>query len=797
MSTVVAALTGAPPNAGALWLRLLLGRPWLTLAAALAVAALSAAGSGLLTFRADERVFFAADNPQLARLDAFEARYGRDDNILVLVRARSGDLITSDGLAALAAIAEDLWSAPLIKRVDAPTNFQIAVGDREGLTIDQLWRSGDATDPAALERVRAWASDAPLLMDRLLSADFRSALVAATYRIPPDEASAAAGRLMADARERLERWREAYPELDIRLSGSIALDAAFGEASAADGRLLIPLMFAAILLLLAVLVASAAPVLAALLVIGGAIGSALGIGGLLGLPMTSVSVAAPFVITIVALCDTVHITFAAARARRAGAAPREAVARALRETSWPVFLTSVTTAVGFFSLVFSDAPPFAHLGVLCGLGAIFAWFYAMTITPTLLVALSWRPRAGLVAGAPLFGRIGAWAARRPWPAVACTLGPAALAAAFIGQNALDDRYIRYFDERFEFRRDTDALNRTLAGFYTLEFDLAAPAAGGVADPDYLAAVDRFATWLRAQPEVVHVASHADRIKMIHRALMDGDPEAHRIPEDLAANAQLLALYEMRLPHGLDLREQLSADRSASRLTAALRDVSTGETLDLATRAEAWIETSAPLLRQSAAATGTTLMFAHIGMRNIENMVAGTALAFLAIALLLFAVFRRVGTTVVAMIANLTPALAALGGWGLVVGELGMAVATIVAVTLGIVVDDTIHITTAIRRARAAGDGARAAARRALEEVGPGVAATTLCLAVGFFVLALSGFQINAWLGLMTAIVTLIAFAFDILFIPAALTLLISEESTDASRSAPPRRRFRLCARDRG
>ncbi|MCI0755769.1 efflux RND transporter permease subunit [Teichococcus vastitatis] len=755
---------------------ILLGKPWLSLLIALILVVASSVGAGFLHFRSDERVFFASDNPDLARLETFEARYGKDDTLLLLIEAKTGDLVTPERLTAMATIVDDLWTMSMVKRVDAPTNFQIASGDGEGLVIDQLWRLGDPTDTPSLERLRERAQQTDLLMGRLLTEDFRTALVALKFRIPPDQVAQASEGLTGELRNHVAQWREAYPELTFRISGSMALNTTFGEASAQDSALLIPLMFVVLLALLWLMVGSLVPVLISFTVITAAIASALGVGGYLGVPMTSVSVAAPFVITIVAVCDTVHFAFAAAEARHKGHDRRAAVIHAAKMTAWPVLLASLTTAVGFFSLLFSDSPPFAHLGLLCGLGTVFAYIYAMTIGPALLTLIPWKGREALVRFGPAIGRVAGWAARRPFPAMLLALIPALGAAAFIGNNRLDDRYVHYFDERFEFRRDADALNRTLGGFYTLEYDLPSPADAGVSNPGYLTALDRFGQWMRAQPEVTHVANHADRIKMVHRAMLDGAAEAYRVPADPAIAAQLLALYEMRLPFGMDLREQVTADRSASRMTVALKDVSTAETLALANRASAWIAREAPLLSSGSEATGTTTMFAHIGMRNIENMVLGTSLEFAVVGGMLLLAFRSFWMTGVAMVANILPAIAALGGWGLLVGEVGMAVAAVVAVTLGIVVDDTIHSMTALRRARARGLRSAELAREAFTEIGPGMLATTVCLAAGFFTLALSGFQINAWLGLMTGIVIVIAVIFDLLFIPAAFTLLSKKDA---------------------
>lgn len=760
-----------------------LKRPALIMIAALIVATVASMGAGSLSFRSDERVFFSEDNPYLAKLDAFESRYGKENTILVVIHSAKGTVFTPDTLQALAEIGDDLWTAPYVKRVNSPVNFRSATGDADGMIVDQLWRKGDLTDPATLARLEKQAKDMPLMMHRLLSSDMKTAMVAVNYRIPEELTQSAADGVVADIRTRLADYRQKYSGLDFHMSGSLALDAAFGEASEQDSKILIPIMFTLFLVFLAILLRSAIPVIGIFLVIGASIGGALGIGGFLGLPLSSVSVVSPFIITILALADAVHFSFAAFKARRDGVDRKESVAIALRKTAMPIALTSATTAVGFFSLLFSESPPFAHLGVFSGVGVLLAWFFSMTIIPTLMVLLPWKAGPVIDKNIERFRRVGQWVADRPVVAMLAALVPALVLIAFIGQNKLDDRYVHYFDERFEFRIDTNALNEYLGGFYSLEYDLKTDHSGGVFKYQYLDEVDRLTAWFREQDEVTHVSSLSDRIKMMHRALQDGNQAEYRIPEDSEVSAQIFALYEMQLPYGFDMKEQLLLDKSSSRMTISLKDLSTGDILALSQRASDWIHANTPGLSQSAEATGTTVLFAYIGMRNIENMLWGTLVAFITIGLLMLLAFRNIGITLVAFVANIIPGLAAIGGWGFFVGEVGMTVATILAVTLGIVVDDTIHIVASLREEMAKGKTAHEAVPLALSHVGPAISATTFSLALGFFVLATSGFQINAWLGLMTGIVALIAYVFDLLFIPAAFILLTSCSAEKANTGA--------------
>jgi predicted RND superfamily exporter protein len=750
-------------------------RPWLVLSLSLILVALLSVGSAKLSFRSDDRIFFGDENPELAALEGFESKYGREDNILFIVTAKDGDLFTPERLAAINALTDRAWRMPDVKRVDSLTNFQRVSAQGDEVIIDHLARAGDSLNQRQASELKDIALREPLLVGRLLTPDAKIGLVAVQFRLTDDMQGDVAGGLMQAAREIGTAFMAQHSDLELRISGSLALDNAFGEASARDGVLLTPIMLLMIFGLIGLIFRSVAVVLASFLVILAAIGSAMGVAGYLQIPLSSPSVSAPFIILTLATADCIHLASAIFRASRAQplGEPGTAVRQGLKHTFRPITMTSLTTAIGFFSLSFSESPPFGHLGIISGSGTLFAWLLSITLFPALMTLLPWRVKGGILMipdswWLGLHAHIG----RRPAMIGVTIFLLGAGAAGFATTNVLDDRYVSYFDHSFDFRKDTDYLNRHLGGFYNLEYSLAADAVEAVSQPAYLQQVDAFAAWLRDQPGVTHVAALSDIMRTVNQGMQGGGEAAYRLPDDAGLAAQLLWLYEMSLPIGLDLREQITVDKSESRMTVSLAELSTQQVLALAEQAKAWASEHTPLLADSVQATGTTILFSHIGQRNIEQMLVGTFSALLLISVLLFVVFGSFWLGGAAIVTNLIPPLASLGGWALVVGEVGMAVATIAAVTLGIVVDDTIHFIEAAQRARRqTGADASQAVLTAMQQAGPGIVITSVVLAAGFACLAFSGFQINAWMGLMTAIVICVALVFDFLFLPTLLIKL--------------------------
>lgn len=736
----------------------------------LLIVAIFAVGIGSLTFRSDHKIFFSETNEDLIAFDKVQEIYTKSDNLVFVLTATDGDVFQARVIEAIFDLTNLAWTLPHVRRVDSILNFQRVAANGDEITVDHILRQQDGLSVATLAAVRAAVMSEPLLVDRLIGSDGAVTGISVRFEIDEAEKDDAVPAIMVEARRIAEAMEAKWPQVDVRISGSVPMDFAFVEASEHDLSILTPIMLVVITVLVAVIVGSIWAAGFTLGIIALSITGAMGLAGFLGIPLSPPSISAPNIILTLATADCIHIIWTAVRHVGDGVSKREAIRRSLSDNFAAVFYTSATTAIGFFALTFSESPPFQHLGLIAGIGVVLAWILAISVLPAMMVWCPLRPRASAklltVASEGVFRTV----KRRA--AVACVgalvVGGAFSALAFT--NDLDDRFVNYFDHSFAFRRDTDYMSERLTGIYYVDYSLAAVAPGGVADPAFLREIDGFADWLRQQPEVRHVESLTDVMKMINRAFNQGDQAAYRVPTGQEAAAQFLFFYELSLPQGLDLKDRITLDKSATRLTATLENTSTATVLSLLDRADVWMSENFDTVQPSTG-IGTTVLFSHIGMRNIEEMLTGTVLAFLAITVLLVFVFRSVSLGLLGLVTNAMPAMIVLGAWALLVGEVGMAVAVIAAMTLGIVVDDTIHLISRYLKARRnEGKSAETAVRESLVHTGPAMITTSIVLATGFSCLALSGFQINAWLGLMTAVTILVALIFDCLFIPSTLLL---------------------------
>lgn len=758
---------------------------WAIVLLSLVAAFGAAAGGRNLEFSTNYRVFFSEDNPQLQAFESLQRTYVREDVIMFVIQPETGTVFTPELLSGMRDLTEKSWQIPYSTRVDSLTNFQNSYASgQDDLIVEDLVPDASPLDRADLERIERTALSEPLLLDRLVSPDSRTAAVSVTVNLPL-QSEMEVPEAMEYARILAEEFRANHPDARLAITGSVALNNAFTEASQADMSLLVPLMYASLLLVMAVLLRSVTGTISTLLVIALSAVTAMGLAGWLGIGLTPPSVSAPTIILTIAIADSIHILITMIGRMRAGDSKYDAIRESLRINFQPVFLTSLTTVIGFLSLNFSDAPPFRDLGNITAMGVTAAWIYSILFLPALMAILPIRVKPSPEGARTAMDRFAEWVIAHRTRLLVGTTATVVVLGVMIPRIELNDQFVNYFDESLEFRQDTDFAMDNLSGIYQAQWSLPAGGSGAVSDPGFLKSTDGFADWLRARPEVVHVQTVTDIFKRLNKNMHADDPAEYRLPDERNLAAQYLLLFEMSLPYGLDLNNQINVDKSSTRIVATLENITTNELQALDREAKAYLAANLPT-GEATEASGPFVMFAYIAERNIEGMLTGTFLAFLLISATLTLALRSIRLGLISLVPNLIPPVMAFGVWAILVGEIGMASSIVTATSLGIIVDATVHFLSKYRRARIEkGASAEDAVRYAFSTVGTALWVTSAILIAGFGVLSFSAFQINSSLGMLTAITLAMALIADFLLLPAVLLTLDRgrKRSRDASMNA--------------
>lgn len=746
---------------------------WLIVALTLLVVIAVATGISRLSFTTDLRVFFSERNPQLQALEELENIYTKDENVLFILAPEDGNVFTRETLLAVEVLTGEGWRLPYASRVDSLTNFQHSWSYEDNLVVEDLVPDVAGLSQEQLMRAERIALAEPRLLNRLLSPSGHVTAVNVNLLLPGESADEIPEVAVA-ARALAQQIRERFAGISVYLDGGAMMDYAFGEAGQRDMVTLAPLMLIVLVLITGLALRSVSATLATMLVIVMAMTTALGAAGWLGIELTAASVAAPTIILTLAVADSVHILTGMLREMRLGAAKTAAIVETIRANFLPVSLTSVTTALGFLSMNFSDAPPFRDLGNLVAIGVMAAFLFSISFLPAVMSILPVRLRADAkTADCPPCDGIASFVVRYRRPVLWTSLASVAVLGAGVSLIQLDDDWMKYFDESYEIRLATDFLEEHLTGAHIIEYSIEAGERGGISEPGYLSKLDEFAEWYREQPNVMYVGVLSETMKRLNRNMHGDSAEHYRLPATRDEAAQYLLLYEMSLPFGLDLTNQINIDRSATRVRVIVRDATTRELRTMDERARRWLGDNAPR-EMFAYGTGLSVIWAHLSERNIRNMLSASFGALLVISLLLAFALRSARHGLISLVPNLAPALVAFGIWGMLVGQVGLGLSVVVSMTLGIVVDDTVHFMTKYLRARRElGLDAGAAVRRAFHRVGSAMWITTVALVAGFAVLALSSYRMTADMGLLSALTISLALALDFFLLP---TLLIYFDS---------------------
>ena len=745
----------------------ILHRRWLVVVLATLVMLAITAGARFITVTNDYRVLFSEDNPQLAAFDALENTYSVSNAALIAIAPRDGSVFTREALVAIEELTEAAWRAPYSSRVNSLTNYTHSEAFEDDLIVEPLVEDASVLSATDVVRIEKIALDAAEIAGRLVAHDGRTAGVAINFILPenPDQAVIEITDYLNSV---LAEARASHPDIDYYMTGDVVMHRAFADVTQSDMQTLTPIVFLIIVGATIILLRSILGTVAIVAVLVFVVNTTLGFAGWNGVVFSPTNAGVPIIVMVIAIADSIHIVTSVLLGMRRGLDRNAAIVESIRINAYPVFITSVTTAIGFLSLNASDSPPFHVLGNYVAFGVLCALVYTMTLLPALLSILPLRARRAQSEGTVFFDRLADFViARSTFLLVAMSLVIVVLIIG-IPRIELSDNMAQYFDERYEFRRDTDYVIDNLTGLDKLEYSLSAGREGGITNPDYLRKVDAFAEWYRQQPEVTHVQAFSDIMKRLNKNMHGDDPTFSRLPEDSDLAAQYLLLYELSLPFGSDLNDRIDVAKSATRLVVTTKNAWSRDIRELDKRAQVWLRANAPAFAQEA--SGLSVVFAHLSLRNINSMLRGTITAMALISFILIWIFKSVRVGLLSLLPNFIPALMSFGLWGYLVGHVGIASSVVIAVVFGIVVDDTVHFLSKYLKARREGLPAPEAVRSAFHMVGHALWTTTAVLSVGFLVFATSGFEVSWALGLLVTITIVCALVADFLLLP---TLLIA------------------------
>ena len=741
---------------------------WVVLATVLLVIFATIGGKNLY-FRGDYNIFFDGTNKQLLAFDEIQTTFAKTDNLAIVVAPDNNDVFTPATLQLIQNLTNDSWQVPYSSRVDSIANYQHTEAFEDDLLVEDLLYEDYELTPDRIAKVKQISLTEPVLKGALISEKGDVTVVNITVQLPEVDKTTEVQEVMSHINAMLERYQQNYPNVEFHKAGIIAMNYAFMTAAQEDSSTLVPTMLLVILVFLTIMLRSFLSVVATLIVIIGSVMATMGLSGWAGMFLSTATVNVPTLVMTLAVADCVHVITTMRQSMQNGFSKAHSIERSVSLNFIPILITSVTTAIGFLMMNMSDSPVLRDFGNLSALGVMIACFLSVTLLPALLklfpINVKQTPSNGK---SDFMDKLGDFVVTHRKALLPASVLVIAVSASLIPLNRVNDESVKYFDNRSDFRQAADFMEARISGMTNISIAIKTNESQGIADPVFLNAIGGFTDWLRIQPETDHVATLADVYKRLNKNMHDDDESYYALPQNRELAAQYLLLYEMSLPYGLDLNNQINVDKSSIKMVLTVDNLGSVELVDLENRIYAWFADNAP--QYEVVASSPSLMFAHIGETNMASMLSTLPITLVLISALLIFALRSLKLGLISLVPNIAPAVIGFGLWALISGEINLGLSVVVTLTLGIVVDDAVHFLSKYQRARKEGQTAEQAVRYAFHTVGRALWITTVVLVAGFSVLAMSSFRLNADMGQLSAIVIFIALVVDFLFLPTLLML---------------------------
>ena len=755
-------------------------RNWLFFFSIITILAI-AKGTAYLKLETDYKIFFEKDDPHLLAHELIQNTYSKADNVFFILAPKDGKIFKPETLTAIEELTEKSWTIPYSTRVESITNHQHTFAEGDDLLVENLVEDAYSLTSEQLKEKQQIAVTEHQLVNRLISPQAHVAGINVQLSMPEPNHKAVP-EAVDYARQLREEFLEKYPDLEIHMIGQAVINRTFNELAVYDSTHLMPALLLIIVVLVGVFLRSAAATFATVIVIFCGVLVTFGFMGWTGLAINNVNAGSPNIIITLAVADCVHLLANFLTELRQGRTKIDALKESITINLQPIFLTSLTTAFGFLGMTSSDSPPFASLGVIAAFGVMAVFVLTLTMLPALIYWFPVKAVREKHDGQKLMIKLSEFVIAKKTPLFYGSIIVIGIIVSFIPRNNLNDDTIAYFNEKVPLRISADFAEKHLTGIDVIEYSLDSGEQGGINNPEYLKKVEAFVEWYRSQSETRHVLTYTDVIKNLNKNMHADDQAWYNLPDDQALASQYLLLYELSLPFGMDLNNQINVDKSALRITVVFKNMSAEELLATEEKAQTWFKENAPELATLGASP--SIMFAHVGQNNIHSMLKGSVISVILITITLIIALRSIKWGLLSFIPNAFPAAVAFGMWGYFVGEVDLGVAAVFTGTIGIVVDDTVHFLSKYLRARRThGKSPRESVDYAFRTVGKALLVTTVVIVCGFSVMLWSDFAVNSNLGAMMAMTVAIALIFDFFFLPTLL-LKVDKNEEESKDTVP-------------
>ncbi|MDE0952949.1 MAG: MMPL family transporter [Halioglobus sp.] len=706
------------------------------------------------------------DDPYREQVDQVHKDFPPSTSVIFAFISPGADVFSFDTLHAMEDLTNRFSEVESAVSVGSLLNRRLNAVDADIHDRDYLVPElSDLTDED-LSSIREIALQDKNLTQSMLSPEGDMALAVIKYRANTEdqEERLSIAQSVVDLRNSL---REQYPDQTIYVLGRSLFELDSYKAQIKDTQYLFPLVGGIIVLLLWFCLRSLTFALCLFAVSFVTIGLTVGVYGWAKIPFNQISNMGPLVVFMIAMADGIHLVSVYLQGLHKGLDKEEAMRQSLAVNIQPITLATVTTGMGFLSLNYCSSPGIYGFGNVVAIGVCWAFLVTLTLLPALMLLVPVRKIPQPLGVRGFIAMAGSLVAKHPNPLFwGCALLIVAT-LALLPLNKVDFNRFSFIDKNSDFHQVITALSEKIGNDQSLVYSIGSGEYYGITQLEFLGKVDAFSRWLETQNEVSFVTSYTDLLKNLNMAEHDNDKRWEILPEDNLQIVDYLVTYQLVQEIEPNLEPLFNPDYSAIRLMVGTSNLSNIELLGLNDKIEQWIEANMPPSYEVRHGDNS-ILFARLDRSISVQLLQGFTLSFVLITLTLLIGLKSVRYGLLSMIPNLFPATIVFGFWGLFVGELSPYILMLFSISIGLVVDDSVHVLSKYIFARREGETPEAAVQYSLEKAGSAITITTLSLALGTLILVLSNTFYYQNVALLLTPIIVVALLLDLFFLPPLL-----------------------------
>ena len=726
-----------------------------------------AQGLSKINFNPDINAFFPENDTLTTSHLSIEDTYSSMDNAVIGIGVKEGTVFTNEVLSLIEDLTERAWKTPHSLRVDSLSNYSYVSADGDDLYIEPFLEGSSTYDLKTLKEKELIIEEEEVAYGAIISKDKKTSLINIVFDPPRKDIEAEYQESLNYVLGFLEEARKNHPEVDLIISGIVYMEYQSPMLLKAQMPKLMPTAILVILLTLFLLLRSLVAVAGSFLVILMSVVSAMGSIGFMSGDIAQPFIMVPILIATLAVADCVHLFTLYFQNLDSSRKSKEAMLESLKLNLQPLFLTSLTTAIGFLSLNLAPVEPLRGIGNGVAVGVFLAFIFTVLLLAPIVSYFNVKQSKNINFQKNIARKLGRFSIKNYKrllvivPVISCFL------MAFIPLNKTNDNPLEFYSERYTTSAaDSKWISQRIGGTFPVSYELNSQ--GIVSDPEFLREVDKFSEWLASNKEVLHVSSLSKIMKNLNKTLHGKQEEWNIIPTEPDLSAQYLFFYEMSLPYGLDLTNSISQNKESIKLVASLKELGSLEYREFAKKVENYASQNMPEDMVSIG-TGTRPIFAFMSNMLITQLTYALGIGIVLITATIILFFRSLRYGMLTSVTNLLPIGVAFGIWAIVSGEISMLVGIGMGTTLGIIVDFTVHFLSKYLHARRQKNlSAEEAVEYAFETVGFALIITSFSLILGFLFLLQAFFIPIHGFVLFSSIAFLSALIIDLLLFPALL-----------------------------